>query len=318
MVQSREDLIRQLCDAWIAAYQRSSSSSHEDPEKFRLHKNGIKFHELNYPEIQIACTSLSKVLLLKGMNTVISLDHQLFWAWAGELFLFSLPRTFSNEERYVQELLETCVLASITSITLSRQTNPLGFNEKFMLKAHLILAYLSLPLLEAILKKVCKAYVDYDGNVIKPFNVQGRGGNLKEYDPHSSSLSQRKCSSLRDLLHLFYKDVSDTDLKSKLDEMRKHLSTLDSTKDPFDLIYEWRNSSLHGHTNFQTIGGTILNLTILILFSQIRSDYERVRDDIWKTVQSDLVTYRSSGVLSPRYYLPFLVAKKLDKLVAEF
>jgi len=46
-----------------------------------------------------------------------------------------------------------------------------------------------------------------------------------------------------------------TDLQVLLDGFRRHIQSFDVNQDPFDLIYSWRNQSLHGSANFQTIGG---------------------------------------------------------------
>ncbi|MCL6559892.1 MAG: hypothetical protein K6U74_14085 [Firmicutes bacterium] len=36
---------------------------------------------------------------------------------------------------------------------------------------------------------------------------------------------------------------------------------------------------MHGQASFPTIGGTLLNLAVLIAFNQIRADYEHLRDE---------------------------------------
>jgi len=100
VTQTTEEKIRHLCHSWMKTAQQPEGgfAIGGATEQYRLHRNGISFHALGYDEIQTACTSLSQVLLFKGLNTVIDLDHQLFWAWAGEMLLSRRSTFFSNEE----------------------------------------------------------------------------------------------------------------------------------------------------------------------------------------------------------------------------
>lgn len=317
MSQTMEQRIRQLCDTWINAAQQPEGgfAIGGATEQYRLHRNGISFHALSYDEIQAACTGLSKVLLFKGLNTVIDLDHQLFWAWAGEVLLSPRSSFFANEEIEIRQLFETCIRAALAGVTPPPQSREdwerqrelselVEFNTRqLVLNAHLALAYLAFPLLEAVLKKVCHKYVDYSGNVVTAFNVPRSGGGVRQYVPNDPQ--KGRCSSLRDLLFL-YETVSDVDLRPRIDEMRQQISGLGKSADPFDLVYSWRNDSLHGRTSFRTIGGTLLNLVVLIAFNQIRSDYSSRRDLIWENVQRDMGMFRFTGHRSPwSYYPPF-------------
>jgi hypothetical protein len=139
-----------------------------------------------------------------------------------------------------------------------------------------VLAYLGVPLLEAILKRACATFVAFDGRVISAFSVPTKQGNVKRYDPNGS-FRNSQCSSLRDLLFLHSRDVATPRLRTLLDKFRVHLTSLDGTQDPFDLLYDWRNQSLHGSTNVQTIGGTVLNLSLLISLFEIEQSFEQHR-----------------------------------------
>ena len=133
------------------------------------------------------------MLLLKGLNTVINLDHQLFWAWAGEMLLSPRSTFFSREESELRRLFETCIRAALAGITpppeskedweRQRELSELvEFNTRqLVVNAHLILAYLGLPLLEGILKKVCSNYVDYAGTVVAAFDVPVARGGRRDY-----------------------------------------------------------------------------------------------------------------------------------------
>lgn len=73
--------------------------------RHRLHRNGVVFHALGIDELRAACLGLSEVLLLPGMNTILDLDHRLFWAWAGQLLLGPEAAVFRADEREIAELL---------------------------------------------------------------------------------------------------------------------------------------------------------------------------------------------------------------------
>jgi hypothetical protein len=52
------------------------------------------------------------------------------------------------------------------------------------------------------------------------------------------------------------------------------LRAVDSSQHPFDLILSWRNQSLHGSESLKTIGGTILNLSLLISIDELQLNFE--------------------------------------------
>jgi len=274
----KPERINTLCNAWYEEFLRSSTVG-QNTEQYRLLINGIDFQNLCHESICTALTGLSKVLLLPNLNTVLDADHHFLWAWCGELLLNPRSNLFPAEQYEVKSLFETSIHAALAGCS----SPPADINEynhrqhikslqphhaiQFIQKSNLTLAYLSFPLLEAVLKRACAAYVDLNGSVITDFSVTPVSGKVREYKKNKT------CSSLRDLLLLHYDKVSNQTLKSHIETFRSNLQTLDP-RDPFDLIYSWRNQSLHGTTNFQTIGGTLLNFAILISIFEIENDFE--------------------------------------------
>lgn len=305
--------ILELCELWIDAAIKNDGELRIGKEtvKYRLLKNEIKFHELNYKEMQSACIGLTKVLLHKGLNTVIDYDHLYFWSWTAEVFLYSDIKYFSKENHEIKELFKTIIhsnLAGVTKPTSSKKEweqqrkkeKLVEFNTKqLIMKKNLITAYLLFPLLEGVLRRKCSQYIDYSGKVKKDFLVPNGYGGSRKYQ------KTQRCSSLRDLLYLFYNNVSSDNLKHKVSIMREHISTF-SDDDAFDLIYNWRNTSLHGESNFPTIGGTLLNLVILIVLDDIKDIYNDIRPKIWEKVKKDFKSYKITDQRSPwSYYPPF-------------
>jgi hypothetical protein len=252
-------------------------------EKFRLLANGVQFHELDHDALCAAFIGLSKVLLRPGLNTIIDQDHFGLWSWCGELLLGPRTQLFPLDQYEIKSLFETALHSA-----LARCRRPVASKEEWqeqnrindlhphhakqlLLKSSVVLAYLAFPMLEAVLKRACSAFVSLNGLVVSSFTVPNKQGKPRQYDP------QRQCSSIRDLLLLHYTFVAGARLKALLDQFRGHISVLDGTQDPFDLIYSWRNQSLHGSTKYQTIGGTILNLALLISLFEIDQDFEQRR-----------------------------------------
>jgi len=277
--------IRNLCDKWCQASVTPGGGMAigQQTEQFRLLANGIVFHDLAHDQVCVALVALSEVLLRPGMNTIVDQDHFGIWSWCGELLLSPRAAVFAPQQREIKSLFEAnlhTALAHCRRPTASREEweaqsqieQQLPHHARQLLQASsLALAYLSFPLLEAILKRACIAFTDLDGTVKVQFQVPRRNGTMREYKP------QEQCSSIRDLLHLHYTNAAPPSLRALIDEFRSHIQFLDSSKDPFDLIHEWRNDSLHGTSNYQTIGGTILSLALLISVFEIEADFEQRR-----------------------------------------
>lgn len=271
--------ITKLCEEWCLASKTPEGGMviGASTEKYRLLANGIVFHELDYDALCCALTGTARVLLRPGLNTVVSMDHMILWSWCGELVLSPRADFFTNDQHEIKTLAETTVRASLVHCKKAAQNREEWeeqrkiddlqnhHSKQFLIQSNVVLAYLTFPLLEAILKRACNQYIDFDGTVKHQFSVLNRQANQKTYDPNGR-LNQ--CSSLRDLLFLHYNSIASGDLRAKLDEVRAHFTELDNNTDPYDLIYSWRNQSLHGSANFQTIGGVLLNLIFLISISE--------------------------------------------------
>ncbi|MGF1882073.1 hypothetical protein [Vibrio splendidus] len=281
------DKVIELCDAWYASVASPSGniSIGAESEKFRLFNNGVKFHQLELDAFRASCVGLSKVLLLPGLNTFIVEDHVGLWSWGAELMLHMDSGVFTQDEMELQKLFETCARAALSNCNtkyyenLSREEQSdadktkdllISHHSKYFLQnAHLTLAYLSFPLLEGVCKKIASEYISMDGRVKKEFSAPPR---KEGQTPRFYKVGQT-CSSLRDLLFLMY----ELNPSEELNLIREHLSSLHTGQDAFDVVYSWRNQSLHGSTTYQTIGGTIFNLVLLLLTTKFENSYNEKR-----------------------------------------
>jgi hypothetical protein len=282
--------IEKLCDDWCAASitPEGGMAIGANTEKFRLLANGVQFHELGHEALCAALIGLSKVLLRPGLNTVVVQDHFALWSWCGELLLSPRSQLFTTAQREIKSLYEVSIHAALAGCRKPPETKEEWQEQnriqelqphhakQLLRESSLVLGYLGFPLLEAVLKRACATYVAFDGQVISTFSVPNRQGNPRQYDPNGS-FRDRQCSSLRDLLFLHSTVVAGPQLKAYVDRFRIYLTSLDGSQDPFDLLYGWRNQSLHGSTNFQTIGGIVLNISLLISLFEIEHDFEQHR-----------------------------------------
>ncbi len=300
--------IEKLCDDWCAATQAAGGGMAigRDTEKYRLLANGVVFHELNFEPLCAAITGTTKVLLRPGLNTVVDHDHFALWAWCAELLLSPGSQVFSQDQFEIKSLFETAVHAALANCrrppanreerkTQSKLIDLQPHHAKYFVQnAHLALAYLSFPLLEAMTKRACSAFVDLSGSVRSKFSIPRKKGGVRSYD------LGEQCSSLRDLLHLHFSIVAAPQLRSLIDKLRIHLSELDRAQDPFDLVYGWRNDSLHGSASFQTIGGTLLSWSFLISLAELEPSFAMHRQTVLEHCRREA----QSGYRSPWSFYP--------------
>lgn len=282
-----------------------------ETEQFRLLRDGIVFHELNYDELRSTCVGLARVLLQPGLNTMIDLDHRVLWSWCADVILLHRPALLAPGEREIGDLFRLCIRAAIANARRPpasqkewddsvAESNKIPYHMRELAnEAYAILAYLSFPLLEAVVKRACSSVVDPAGHVLRDFTVTSRSGRPRDYQ------AGKICSSLRDLLYLHHDQFASPTLKVSLDECIANLRRLDSTREPYDLIFEWRNSALHGSASLPTVGGTLVTLAILILLDGREANYEEVRSETLKRIQFDLRTSGGPPRKSPwGFYLP--------------
>jgi len=284
------DRINELCEKFCLATASGTYSA--ESQQHRLLENGIAFHELEYDALMTSIIGLSKVLIRPGLNTVIDFDHYALWGWCGELLLGPMAQIKIHNNQLMQheinDLYQTCLRSALANCErpshpevdreVKRQNlirsamNPDG-GERLKSSSHMILAYLAFPLLEANLKQIASEFVGLDSVVIKDFT------RLSKKDNICTQHAGTEISSLKILLNLVYDHVATPDLKSLIDEFRFHLNEVSGKSDAFELIYKWRCESLHGNTNFPTIGGVILNFCLLLSIFKIKDEFASYQTD---------------------------------------
>ncbi|WP_140414763.1 hypothetical protein [Yersinia kristensenii] len=278
------EIVSNLCNSWLEASIAPDGSFiiGRETEKYRLSNNGIVFHELDFDTLCSAIIGTTNVLLLPGISTSISEDHFRLWSWCGALLLSSRGLVFTCEQMEAKELLETSIRCALVNCSpplkdkkewqesvKAMSIQPIRI-QHFVNKHNLILAYIGFPLLEFVLKRACSEYVNMDGVIIKKFD---------NYKDKNIDKGKKRINSLEILLNLLFNHVADEKLKKLLTEFQKKIQTTCKSPNAFKLIYTWRNQSLHGTTNFSTIGGTLLSLSLLILLFEIKDDFEEIKNE---------------------------------------
>jgi hypothetical protein len=251
------DRILRLCNDALSANTQGSRC---------LLINGIKFHELNFEELCAAIVGLSRIALRPSVSCVTE-DHISLWKWCRELLLNHKSNYFSQNQSEIRELTEAIFAAALANESHVPVEVVGMYNKTYLNKNHIVQSYMSFPFLEGILKKVCKSYVEFDGTIKQPFPKKNGG----QY--HVG----RKCSSLYDLLVLHYSFIADTDMVTNIDMIKANFTEIKPTETLFEVIYQWRNSSLHGADLFYGIGAFVINYAILVSLTDIKSDYNAQR-----------------------------------------
>lgn len=262
---------------------------------------------------------LADILLLPGLNTIVDLDHELLWSWCGELLLGGTEAPFAScsVNREIRELATTTVRAALANVrpptrdAFERAGEAARLMEpnarEYLSRTHNTLPYLAFPLLEAVARRACSAYVDLNGKVTTPF---------PRYAGKSYVVNAR-CNNVADLLRLLVETVGSPALKADLSDVLSHIGELGSVEretqgDGYAVIFDWRNSSLHGETSLSTIGGTVLTVALLIALDSIQDQYAAHRAAALDRARREVESSEFSGQWNPSpwsYYPPFHVPR---------
>lgn len=249
----------------------------EHTECHRLSRNGIFFHQLAYGELMSAIGHVTSTLLLPGLNSVIALDHLHLIAWCQQVILDRNHSSLSPlEHRHYHKMTEICSSLKLIDLHNSGEINRSTEWLTIMGERGMMIACLAFPLLEAGLKICCSDFVDINGDIKQDFEIS-LINKLNQTYKQKFKVNDKKISSLKVLLQLYHELVAPTPAKEAISIIKHSLTRLHPEVDPFQLIYDWRNSTLHGADSFSTISGTILGLAFIVEISKEQDKYEELR-----------------------------------------
>jgi len=302
--ETTTNFILRLCDTWRTAYVRPDGSGVEDDSTrhLRLLANGIRFHELDIDELEAACVGLTETMVPRTpLGGYLCSDHHQLWSWCSQVLLTApLNQLMPVSDDFVHQLLEAsaCLIVGGKSHVLA----PAAIKDskdydwclnRLVQKNLFVLKFLAYPLLESLLRAHCCNFIQVDGTVTMQFSVQKENGLMRTYNPGN------RCSSLRDLFILLQQSIASAELFWALHRLTTHFQQLEPTTPFFDLLYDWRNSTLHGADEITAVSGVVFNLCLLLCLEFLRIDYTMCRQHAIETIRRWKVAEYN---ISPIYY----------------
>jgi hypothetical protein len=243
-------------------------------------------HELDYDSSIKLPAQLTGILQVQR-----TLDHLCFWAWTAEVADF-----FDGLDREIQRgyFLLLHVLLSKIGVGFSIDDGDDEIDEKRQANAvidrltnrHIrelerdssLAAYVAYPLLEGLLKDILSDVIHPDGEIK---NGKKLFGDNRTYDGDSNKNYEKYCNSLKDLLHHTENHELDNEIRDELRKQKQIIERFGQNGDAYDLIYNWRNTLLHGEGMWDFQAGIITNIASLLIWNEIdRDEYDAEREEI--------------------------------------
>jgi hypothetical protein len=142
--------------------------------------------------------------------------------------------------------------------------------------------------LEGLLRRKNKAYVNTDGSVKRCFSISDSQKRRKYFDPKGHKGYER-INRINDLMRCFEKLVIVDRGRGCpcLQQMKKEIKSLyPSEGDVYDMIDEWRNYLMHGREYWQYRVPILVNLICLLILDEIEpSLYDAWKADMKRTIE---------------------------------
>lgn len=279
---TRLQLIEELCDKAASKISISdigfvTEAGYGDS---RLLESGIYFHELSKDEVIAAALGLTKILSPVANFTFVNQDQMYLWAWCAQIFTDSntvLRKDIKPEVLSFMRLATHTALTCFDSLSFSSAGIKIGVHSRAVLsKTHISLLFLTLPLLEALLRFCCRGYVNSDGVVKATFPRGKKGESYKE-----GSI----CSNLGHLISLYRAEFSDTVDKQCAIKIFNLLESTQPNADFAKWLFKLRNSALHGEEIRSHSAALVLNICFSLCLGEINDNqYGNERDWVYKGV----------------------------------
>ena len=305
-IAKAEQLVNEYIKCW-KKHRPNFSGIYEDNdfgcEKLQLIRNGFSFEDFNHDEI----SKLSS-LLTRELRGQINWDHKFFWSYCSFL-TFHLREVDLFKDSDWQHAFASLVnlalfgrkwnmfrggqFANTTSVVTK-------FINEHLLQTELskwqISGPLSFSVLEGLMRRKNKDYVNTDGRVTNDFSVLDAAGIER------NCVTGRTLNRLNFSLRCFEQVVIPNRGRACacLDEIKAEFTSLYTpppAKDVFDLIDEWRNDLMHGNQYWMDRVPILLNLICLLIIDEVDPVlYNSKKDEIKKHIE----WVQRTRTLSPR------------------
>jgi hypothetical protein len=277
-IEKAEQLINAYVDCWRKQRPTFSGIFEDNDfgcEKLQLIQNEFSFEELTHNEISKLAS-----LLTRELRGQINWDHKFFWSYCGFLTFNLRGIDLFNDHNWQH------AFVNLVNLVLSGRkwslwrggqfTNTYSLANK-LINAHLletesskwqISGPLTFSVLEGLMRRKNKNYVNTNGLVTNNFSIGDCNGNTRNF------VTGKSLNRLKDSLRCFeqvtipYRGRSCTCLTEIKTEFAALYPT-SPTKDVYDLVDEWRNDLMHGNQYWMDRVPILLNLICLLVIDEI-------------------------------------------------
>lgn len=265
------DTILNSCDQWRATViQPDGSGIHNDESRqLTLLRNGCVYQDLDIDGIQAVCVGLTDRLHYRNSGQYIDEDQRQFWKWSAKFFGTEEAKNIIGDNIYshLKDLIFPTLFCNENPFLRAPSHPDPRFNQfvKSLVRSHAqILSYLTFPLLEAVGRSNCSAYIDPDGLILNDLRIDGRAYK-----------SGKRCSSLKHVLMLA-EELSSNSFKHWHTRLKPVIQRITPSASLYEAIYGWRNEVLHGNDFVRYKNRVVLNIALLFLLEKCRTNYDAV------------------------------------------
>lgn len=257
-------------------------------EGLQLIRNGFSFVDFTHAEL-----SKLAVLLTRELRGQINWDHKFFWSFCAFLTFRLRPQVdlFRNHDWQP-------AFASLINLVLSgrkvdrwrgiQSTNAYSVVTQYV-NTHLleissskweISGPLTFSVLEGLVRRKNKDYVNVDGSVKSNFSVFDATGKKRSYE------AGKWLNRVNDSMRCFEQiTIPNRDRPCTcLSEIKKEFCSIypaPQRSDVYDVIYRWRNDLMHGNQHWLDRVPVLLNLMCLFVVDEIDpAIYDSKRDEL--------------------------------------
>lgn len=273
-----------------------------------IHNDDLPFpHEWEYG------TQLGMpVLLTRLLKVQKTPDHIYYWSWTAEVAT-SLDLFGERLNRAYILLMRTILAERVggfsvgdTDEEIDRKRQQMAvfnqltnrhYRELAGQKAQLA-AFVSYPVLEGLLKSILSDVIKPDGVIKSGETLEGDGRTYT---------SGNRCSSLRDLLHHVEHNTLGSSVVNELDDLTSEIETFGDGDEAYSMIYNWRNTLLHGEDSWDFQYGILMNLISLLVWSEIdETEYSNKKQDMVESFRTKVeVPIFGANQFESGFYPPF-------------
>jgi hypothetical protein len=276
-------------------------------EELQLIRNGFSFVDFTHDEL-----SKLAVLLTKELKGQINWDHKFFWSYCYFLTIYLYPQIdlFRNYDwRQAFADLINLVLSGkkVDKWREAGHTNAYSLATQYV-NTHLlevssskwgISGPLTFSVLEGLVRRKNKDYVNIDGSIKSNFSVLDANGGKRPY------VIGKRLNSVNDSMRCF-EQVTVPNRKRPctcLSEIKSEFCSIypaPQGSDVYDVIQEWRNDLMHGNQYWLDRVPVLLNLMCLFIVDEIDpAVYDSKRDDLKNHLEWEQKVRDLSGSKAP-------------------